>query len=108
METRGSKFSAEMQIRVIDVLLDKIYYLEEHCLQRSRFLVRKAGALRACGVQNIESCLKSLSEAISLLVSSNLILPFLFSFSQKGISRLIFLHQTSKPSQRIHLKATQL
>ncbi|KAG2661846.1 separase-like isoform X2 [Panicum virgatum] len=67
METRGSKFCAEMQIRVIDVLLDKIYYLEEHCLQRSRFLVRKAGALRACGVQNIESCLESLSEAISLL-----------------------------------------
>ncbi|CAL5019775.1 unnamed protein product [Urochloa decumbens] len=67
METRGSTFCAEMQIRVIDVLLDEIYYSEEHCLERSRFLVRKAGALRACGVQNIERCLDSLSEAISLL-----------------------------------------
>ena len=105
METRGSKFSAEMQIRVIDVLLDKIYYLEEHCLQRSRFLVRKAGALRACGVQNIESCLESLSEAISLLVSLKAASSQVFHIA---IPLLIFLHQTSKPSQRIHLKATQL
>ncbi|XP_039791546.1 separase-like isoform X3 [Panicum virgatum] len=96
METRGSKFSTEMQIRVIDVLLDKIYYSEEHCLQRSRFLVRKAGALRACGVQNIESCLKSLSEAISLLqtISKNSSQSNTIVINQLAIAQCLHAHCT--------------
>ncbi|XP_072151631.1 separase isoform X3 [Setaria viridis] len=67
MEARGSVFSAEMQMRVINILLDEIYCSKECFRERSRVLVRKAGALRARGVQNISSCLDTLSEAISLL-----------------------------------------
>nr|CAB3451207.1 unnamed protein product [Digitaria exilis] len=67
VEPQCSKFCAEMQIRIIDVLLDKIYYSKEYYLERSEFLVRKSGALRACGSQNIKSCLESLSEAMYLL-----------------------------------------
>ncbi|KAF8730257.1 hypothetical protein HU200_017239 [Digitaria exilis] len=70
VEPQCSKFCAEMQIRIIDVLLDKIYYSKEYYLERSEFLVRKSGALRACGSQNIKSCLESLSEAMYLLDSS--------------------------------------
>ncbi|XP_062221862.1 separase [Phragmites australis] len=67
MESRGTTFCAKMQMRIIDILLGEIYCAKFFCLERSRVLVRKAGALRASGVQNISSCLESLSEAISLL-----------------------------------------
>lgn len=82
MEARGSVFSAEMQTRVITILLDEIYCSKEHFRERSRILVRKAGTLRARGVEEISSCLDTLSEAISLLVSFNLILPFVI-FKEK-------------------------
>ncbi|KAL6633464.1 hypothetical protein ACP70R_026135 [Stipagrostis hirtigluma subsp. patula] len=69
MNSRGTVFCAEMQMRIIDILLNEIYCSKEYYLERSRVLVRKAGVLRASGVENISSCLKSLSEAISLLDS---------------------------------------
>ncbi|KAJ1281207.1 hypothetical protein BS78_04G290200 [Paspalum vaginatum] len=69
MEARGPKFCAKMQTRIIDVLLAEIYCSKEHCLERSRVLVRKAGVLRASGVGNLKDCLESLSEAIFLLES---------------------------------------
>jgi hypothetical protein len=93
---------ANMQNRIIDVLLNEIYCSKEYYLDRSKVLVRKAHILRASGVQNISSCLESLSEAISLLVSP---LPSLLSSScpvshvyHKGYLRFIFLHQTSEAS----------
>ncbi|KAF0931269.1 hypothetical protein E2562_002616 [Oryza meyeriana var. granulata] len=67
VESRGTMFCAEMQKRIIDILLNKIYCSKEYYLERSRILVRKARVLRASGVQSIGSCLDSLSEAISLL-----------------------------------------
>ena len=76
-EAQSTEFCSKMQIRIIDVLLHKIYCSKEHFLERSRVLLRKAGALRASGVENIKSCLESLHDAISLLVSLDPILPFL-------------------------------
>ncbi|KAL6912053.1 hypothetical protein ACP4OV_000858 [Aristida adscensionis] len=70
MDSRGIGFCAEMQMRIISVLLDEIYCSNEYCLERSRVLVRKAGVLRSSGVRNINNCLASLSEAIFLLDSS--------------------------------------
>lgn len=67
MESRATMLCANMQNKVIDILLNKIYCSEEYYLERSKVLVRKARMLRASGVQNISSCLKSLSEAVSLL-----------------------------------------
>lgn len=68
MESRGTIFCAQMQTRIIDILLDEIYCSEECFLERSRVLIRKAGVLRSSGMQNISCCLESLSEAVSLLV----------------------------------------
>ncbi|XP_022681893.1 separase [Setaria italica] len=69
-EPRGTIFCAQMQTRIIDILLDEMYSPEEYFLERSRVLVRKAGVLRSSGMQNISSCLESLSEAISLLLKN--------------------------------------
>ncbi|EEC74078.1 hypothetical protein OsI_09098 [Oryza sativa Indica Group] len=67
VESRGTMFCVEMQKRITNILLNKIYCSKEYYLERSRVLVRKARVLRTCGVQSISSCLESLSEAISLL-----------------------------------------
>ncbi|KAG8072566.1 hypothetical protein GUJ93_ZPchr0006g41913 [Zizania palustris] len=67
IESRGTMFCVQMQTRIIDILLNKIYCSKEYYLERSRVLVRKAHTLRASGMQSISSCLESLSEAISLL-----------------------------------------
>uniref|UniRef100_K3Z105 separase n=1 Tax=Setaria italica TaxID=4555 RepID=K3Z105_SETIT len=85
MEARGSVFSAEMQMRVINILLDEIYCSKECFRERSRVLVRKAGALRARGVQNISSCLDTLSEAISLL-EGNLGGEVIFENARRALS----------------------
>jgi separase len=73
---------ANMQNRIIDILLNEIYCSEEYYVDRSKVLVRKARILRASGVENISSCLESLSEAISLLVSPPPLpaVPFLSCF----------------------------
>ncbi|CAM0943846.1 unnamed protein product [Alopecurus aequalis] len=69
IESRAPVLCADMQNRIIDILLNEIYCSssKEYYLDRSRVLVRKARTLRAAGVQNISSCLDSLSKAISLL-----------------------------------------
>ena len=82
MESRATMLCANMQNRIIDILLNEIYCSKEYYLDRSKVLVRKARILRASGVQNISSCLESLSEAISLLVSPPPLpaVPFLSCF----------------------------
>ncbi|XP_044951659.1 separase [Hordeum vulgare subsp. vulgare] len=67
MESRATMLCGSAQNRIIDILLNELYCSKEYYLERSKVLVRKARALRASGVQNISSCLESLSEAISLL-----------------------------------------
>ncbi|KAM0870738.1 hypothetical protein ACQ4PT_039815 [Festuca glaucescens] len=66
-KSRVTMLCANMQNRIIDILLNEIYCSEEYYVDRSKVLVRKARILRASGVENISSCLESLSEAISLL-----------------------------------------
>lgn len=105
-EARSIEFCSKMQIRIIDVLLHKIYCTKEHFLERSRVLIRKAGALRASGVENIKNCLESLRDAISLLVSLDHILPFVIY--KEGRYRLMFVHLTSKRSHMIQLVPTLL
>jgi separase len=76
MEARNKTFCAKMQMRIIDILFNELYCSKEYNLERSRVLVRKAGALRASGVKHIHSCLKYLSEAISLLVRPTTVFAF--------------------------------
>ncbi|EMS65712.1 Separin [Triticum urartu] len=66
-ESRVTMLCANMQHRIVDILLNEIYCSKEYYLDRSKVLVRKACILRGSGVQNISNCLESLSEAISLL-----------------------------------------
>jgi hypothetical protein len=54
-------------------------------LERSRVLIKKAGVLRSSGMENISSCLESLSKAISLLVVGlNHLMQFLM-YPEKNI-----------------------
>lgn len=69
MEGRNPGLCQQMQLKVIDTLLDDIFTADEYQLQRSRILVRKGRALRACGKEGLNECIKCLSDAISLLVS---------------------------------------
>ncbi|TVU28695.1 hypothetical protein EJB05_20225, partial [Eragrostis curvula] len=71
IEALDTTFCAKMQMRIVDILLDEIYCSKEYYLERSRVLVRKAGAFRVSGVKHIHNCLECLSEAISLLDSSH-------------------------------------
>jgi hypothetical protein len=108
MEPQGTIFCAQMQIRILDILLDEIYSSEEYFLERSRVLIRKAGVLRSSGMKNISNCLEFLSKSISLLaVSLNHLIQFLI-YPEKEYLRLIFIHQISKTSLRIYLKEIQL
>jgi hypothetical protein len=112
-KSRVTMLCANMQNRIIDILLNEIYCSEEYYVDRSKVLVRKARILRASGVENISSCLESLSEAISLLVSPPsppcCPLPVLFSYVyRKDYLGLIFLHETSEASYWIHLEAMRL
>lgn len=68
MEGRNPGLCQKMQLKVVDTLLDDIFTADEYQLQRSRILVRKGRALRACG-KGLNECIKCLSDAISLLVS---------------------------------------
>ncbi|KAM0870742.1 hypothetical protein ACQ4PT_039815 [Festuca glaucescens] len=70
-KSRVTMLCANMQNRIIDILLNEIYCSEEYYVDRSKVLVRKARILRASGVENISSCLESLSEAISLLEANH-------------------------------------
>ena len=108
MVSHVTMLCANMQNRIIDILLNEIYCSKEYYLDRSKVIVRKACILRGSGVQNISNCLESLSEAISLLVSPPPLLVLFSYVYHKGYLRFIFLHQTSKASYWIHLKAMQL
>ena len=54
-------------------------------LERSRVLIKKTGVLRSSGMENISSCLESLSKAVSLLVVGlNHLMQFLM-YPEKNI-----------------------
>jgi hypothetical protein len=113
MKSRATMLCANMQNRIIHILLNEIYCSKEYYLDRSKVLVRKARALRASGVQNISSCLVCLSDAISLLVTHPL--PSLLHPScpislclPQGRSKIHFFSYWTRKVYWIHLKAMRL
>jgi separase len=101
MESRATMLCENMQNRIIDILLNEIYCSKEYYLDRSKVLVRKARIFRASGMQNISSCLDSLSVAISLLVSPPF--PYLmplscpvFLFISQARSKVYFLSSSQQ------------
>lgn len=69
MDARNPNLCQRMQLKIIDILLCNVYITKDCYLQKSRILVKKSRLLRACGVDGLNSCIKCLSEAISILVS---------------------------------------
>ncbi|XP_072953682.1 separase isoform X1 [Typha angustifolia] len=67
MEARNPILSKKMQLKIIAILLNDLYVSKDYKLEKSRVLIRKARALRACGLDGLSSSLECLSEAISLL-----------------------------------------
>ncbi|KNA25484.1 hypothetical protein SOVF_006490 [Spinacia oleracea] len=56
-------FCQRMQIKIIDILLEKVYHSRK-CVQRSTILVKKAMLSRTFGIEGLDSCIHCLSEAI--------------------------------------------
>ncbi|XP_074291735.1 separase-like [Silene latifolia] len=57
-------FCQRMQIAIIDILLEKVYLLN-NCLQRSIILAKKGFLLRNIEIGGLKSCVDCLSEAIN-------------------------------------------
>ncbi|MQM10554.1 hypothetical protein Taro_043448, partial [Colocasia esculenta] len=67
LEVQSPKLCRWLQIKLIDILLIDIYATEDNLLPRARIFVKKGQALRACGLDNLNSSFQCLSEALSLL-----------------------------------------
>ncbi|KAK8668366.1 hypothetical protein V6N13_105823 [Hibiscus sabdariffa] len=60
-------FCLRMQIKVIDLLMQDDYGIEDNPLQRARILIRKGRTLRTNGIEALKDCILCLSEAISIM-----------------------------------------
>ncbi|KAK8709880.1 hypothetical protein V6N13_060880 [Hibiscus sabdariffa] len=60
-------FCQRMQNKVIDLLMQNDYAIEDDPLQRARILIRKGRTLRANGIEALKDCISCLSEAISIM-----------------------------------------
>ncbi|GMI95423.1 EXTRA SPINDLE POLES, RADIALLY SWOLLEN 4, homolog of separase, HOMOLOGY OF SEPARASE 1 [Hibiscus trionum] len=60
-------FCQRMQIKVIDLLMENDYAIEDDPLQRARILIRKGRTLRANGIEALKDCIWCLSEAIPIM-----------------------------------------
>ncbi|XP_038681739.1 separase isoform X2 [Tripterygium wilfordii] len=56
-----------MQTEIMDYLLQFVYVTRDSVLQKSRILLRRGRAFRACGIEGLKSCIQCLSEAISII-----------------------------------------
>ncbi|GMI87982.1 EXTRA SPINDLE POLES, RADIALLY SWOLLEN 4, homolog of separase, HOMOLOGY OF SEPARASE 1 [Hibiscus trionum] len=60
-------FCHRMQTKVIDLLMQDDYAIEDNPLQRARILIRKGRTLRANGIEALKDCICCLSKAISIM-----------------------------------------
>ncbi|XP_065870788.1 separase isoform X2 [Euphorbia lathyris] len=67
MENRFPELCRRMQIEIIDVLLRDAYVTPNCHIERSRILLKKGQALRACGFDGLVDCIQCLSEVISII-----------------------------------------
>ncbi|KAJ4962506.1 hypothetical protein NE237_022445 [Protea cynaroides] len=57
----------KMQLKIIDILLIDVYITKDDFLEKSRVLIRKGRALRACESEGLQNCIQCFSEAIYIL-----------------------------------------
>lgn len=69
MGTIYPELCQQKQIKIIDILLQDIYFTQDCYLERSRILLQKGRALRASGFEGLTGCIQCVSEAISIIVS---------------------------------------
>ena len=74
MKELSSELCQKMQMRLFNILLQDVYITKDSHLEKSRILIKKGKALRACGTEGLKDCIDCFSEAISAIVSS--IFPF--------------------------------
>ncbi|KAA3480154.1 separase-like [Gossypium australe] len=60
-------FCQRMQIKVINLLLQDAYAIEDSPLLKARILIRKGRTIRANGIEALKDCIWCLSEAISIM-----------------------------------------
>lgn len=58
-----------MRMEIIGILLEKIYVSSDTYVQKSRILIANGGEYRELGTENLDECIRCLSDAISTLVS---------------------------------------
>ncbi|KAF3592824.1 hypothetical protein DY000_02027105 [Brassica cretica] len=63
----SSKLGQQMRIEIADILLKDVYVTEDMHIERGRILIWKARMTRASGIEHLAGCIRSLSEAISIL-----------------------------------------
>ena len=64
----SSKLGQQMRIEIADILLKDVYVTEDMPIERGRILIWKARMTRASGIEHLADCIRTLSEAISILV----------------------------------------
>lgn len=72
-------FCQRMQIKVINLLLQDAYAIEDSPLLKAKMLIRKGRTIRANGIDALKECIWCLSEAISIMVLHEITSLFLCS-----------------------------
>ncbi|XP_058750289.1 separase-like isoform X2 [Vicia villosa] len=67
MSDKYPEFCQKMQLKITNILLQKIYITPISCFQKAHTLVRKGKALRFCGIDGLRDCIHCLSEAIIIM-----------------------------------------
>ncbi|KAL0357132.1 UNVERIFIED_CONTAM: Separase [Sesamum calycinum] len=63
------RYCLRMRMRIIDVLLEKVYITNSSNVKKSKILIEKAKVLRANGLARLDECVQCLSNAITTLNS---------------------------------------
>ncbi|XP_030513656.2 separase isoform X1 [Rhodamnia argentea] len=67
MNSSNPDLCSRIQMKVIDVLLQEIYFAKASCFQKARLLIKKGRILKCRGREGLKSCIQCLSEAISTI-----------------------------------------
>ncbi|CBI23880.3 unnamed protein product, partial [Vitis vinifera] len=67
MKALSPELCQKMQMKIFNILLQDVFITKDSCLQKSRILIRKGKALRACGTEGLKDCIHCFSEAISTI-----------------------------------------
>ncbi|XP_056159390.1 separase isoform X2 [Syzygium oleosum] len=67
INSSNPELCSRMQMKIIDVLLQEIYFAKASCFQKAKLLIKKGRILKCRGREGLNSCIQCLSEAISTI-----------------------------------------